>query len=79
MFYLQKHIEHESHFVPALGEGKMHVKTLARHSEDMKTPEDERKVHEEWEFQQQTSQGKRRKKSGPLMPCPACEKAMAAQ
>jgi hypothetical protein len=45
----------------------------------MKTPEDERKVHEEWDFQQQTSQGKRRKKSGPLMPCPACEKAVAAQ
>ena len=60
-------------------EEKMHVKTLARHSEDMKTPEDERKVHEEWDFQQQTSQGKRRKKSGSLMPCPACEKAMAAQ
>ncbi len=49
---------------------KMHVQTLARHS-DMKTPELEQRAHERWLVAQSAS-GKRHKKEGPRMPCPCC-------
>ncbi len=49
---------------------KMHVQTLARHS-DMKTTEQEQRAHERWLAAQSTS-AKRHKKEGPRMPCPCC-------
>ena len=48
----------------------MHQRTLAKHT-DMKTAEMEVQMRDEWRRQQV----KKRKGNGPLMPCPACEKA----
>lgn len=50
----------------------LHTRTLAKHSE-MKTPEDEARAHEAW-TEEQAQNAKRQKRTGPLMPCPACNK-----
>ena len=50
---------------------KMHTETLARHS-SMKNHVDEMTAYEQWCLAQASS-GKRRKKAGPLMPCPCCD------
>ena len=49
---------------------EMHTETLARHS-SLKTRADEIKAQVEWRLAQE-SPAKRRKKAGPLMPCPCC-------
>ena len=61
---------HNIDFIVTAKLEKMHAQTLARHSE-MKTPEDEQLEHERWLLAQSTDT-KRRKKTGPLMPCPCC-------
>ena len=48
----------------------MHERTLAKHS-DMKNREDEDAAYEAWKATQD-NKSKRRKPSGPLMPCPCC-------
>ena len=50
----------------------MHVRTLAKHS-DMKTRADEDAAYEVWKTEQE-SKPKRRKQTGPLMPCPCCQR-----
>lgn len=49
---------------------RLHERTLAKHS-TMKTQEDEEKAMELWELQRQ-SMGKKQRRGGPRMPCPAC-------
>ena len=49
---------------------RLHRQTLARHSH-MKTAELEQEAHEVW-LAEQSTKTKRRKKTGPFMPCPAC-------
>ena len=49
---------------------RLHRQTLARHSR-MKTAELEQEAHEVW-LAEQSTKSKRRKKTGPFMPCPAC-------
>ena len=49
---------------------RLHERTLAKHS-TMKTPEDEVRALELWDMQRQRV-GKKQRRDGPRMPCPAC-------
>ena len=50
----------------------MHDRTLAKHS-NMKNRADEDAAFEAWKSGQENNP-KRRKHSGPLMPCPCCQR-----
>ena len=55
----------------------MHTETLSRFS-DMKTPTQEKEAYDSWQ-QVQSARRKRRKRMGPVMPCPCCDAQQAGQ